>query len=210
VCLDFIGGPPVDTEVLITCFDNVVVLAQETVSPGGSISVSGTPLLPTSLSCVVSTLDEATVYQELIFSPRAAFTLKSTFGSLEVEQCGALDCIVDVTYSYTLSNIGEAAINITSVMRTRDGATDELIDLVNPKEIDVGESTVIQDPDVVDYCVAGNINTGIVVAADGEDCSVSFGRRGLLRHAEDIYGKITSSTDQYSLEVDTISSGETH
>lgn len=184
VCVDSNGGPPSDdTPVFVSCFDGDSLLSQEAVVPGGTISVAANPI-PDDLSCFVTSVDtitDATTLQRLEFSTVSSFTAKARFGALEVEQCDDLDCIVGVTYSYTASNVGEAPINITSMTRTRDGETADLTDLVNPKELDVGESTVVEEPDEVDYCVPSTITTVVNISSNGEECEVNLVRRGLLR-----------------------------
>jgi hypothetical protein len=166
--------------VLVTCYDNEQVLSQAEVRIGDEFSISGTPL-PDTLNCVVTSLDEAIVYQDVTFSLVNGLTLKSSFGSLLVEQCGDLDCIVDVTYEYTTANVGTEPLEITSFERTRNEEIVDLIDLVDPVSIGAGESTITQEPDVVDYCVASSISTDVAVFADGEQCIEIGGRNGMLR-----------------------------
>lgn len=178
-CID-VDDLPGDADVLVTCFDDTEVLSQETVSPGDEFGVSGTPL-PDTLNCVVTTPDEDFVYQDVTFSLVNGFTLKSSFGSLLVEQCGELDCVVDVTYTYTTTNVGTEDLDITAFLRTRNDETVDLIDSVDPTDIAAGESTVTEEDDVVDYCVASSINTEIDVVSEGEDCVVNEGRSGNLR-----------------------------
>lgn len=196
-CVDSNGGPPAG-DVAITCFDDQMVLAQQTVAPGESIAVTGMPLLPEILTCVVTSVNEDTTYQEVQFNTRSDFTAKARFGSLEVEQCGDLECIIDVTYTYTASNVGEAPINITSMTRTRDGETVDLTDMVDPTELDVGESTVVQEPDEVDYCVSSVITTTVDISSFGEECAVNLTRRGLLRH---LFEEYVVSVARYELNV---------
>jgi hypothetical protein len=181
-------------------------LAQTLVSPGGTVEVSASPgLLPATLVCSVTSEDLGTglpiqLYQELEFSTQRNFGVKSTFGSLEVEQCDDLDCIIDVTYTYTTTNVGEAAINITSFLRERDGDTADLTDLVDPKEIDVGGTTVLEEQDQVDYCVTSVITTVVQIFSEGEECAVNPVRRGLLRHKEDPIESV--SVGKYDLSID--------
>ena len=204
LCNDFNGGPPADTEVIVTCSDETQVLAQEAVSPGDTLQV---PVIPDSeiVMCVVTSIstDAPTIeYQAVQFSTQVGFTVKSVFGSLVVEQCDEIECIIDVTYTYTASNVGEAPINITSMTRTRDGETVDLIDLVDPKELDIGQSTIVEETDQVDYCVESVITTSVVISSNGEECAVNLSRRGLLRHLNDVASDTTVTiTEQYDLVI---------
>jgi hypothetical protein len=197
VCIDSNEGPPADVGVLVSCSDGDVSLTQTLVSPGETVEVSAsTDLLPETLVCSVTSEDETIIYQELEFSTQASFSAKNSFGSLEVEQCDDLDCIVDVTYSYTTTNAGEAPISITSLIRDRDGDVVDLTDQVDPKDLDVGESTVVEEPDQVDYCVASSITTSIDVSTDGGQCTVNPVRRGMLRHlSEQVFAEYVLSID---------------
>jgi hypothetical protein len=93
---------------------------------------------------------------------------------LEVESCDDLECIIDVAYSYTATNAGEAPINITSMTRVRDGDTLDLTDQVDPKELDVGEKIVVTEPDQVDYCVTSSITTEVMISSNGEECLIVY------------------------------------
>jgi hypothetical protein len=178
VCEDTNGGPPADTEVLVQCLDSEsnAVLASELLSPGGTIDVAGEGggLLPGKLECRVSSTDESSLYQTLFFGTTQRFFAKSVYGSLEVESCDALECIIDVAYSYTATNAGEAPINITSMTRVRDGDTLDLTDQVDPKELDVGEKIVVTEPDQVDYCVTSSITTEVMISSNGEECLIVY------------------------------------
>jgi hypothetical protein len=178
VCEDTNGGPPADTEVLVQCLDSEsnAVLASELLSPGGTIDVAGEGggLLPGKLECRVSSTDESSLYQTLFFGTTQRFFAKSVYGSLEVESCDALECIIDVAYSYTATNAGEAPINITSMTRVRDGDTLDLTDQVDPKELDVGEQFIVTEPDQVDYCVTSSITTEVMISSNGEECLIVY------------------------------------
>jgi hypothetical protein len=204
VCEDTNGGPPADTEVLVQCLDSEIntVLASELLSPGGTIDVlageSG-GLLPEELECRVSSTDESILYQTLFFSTTQSFTAKSVYGSLEVERCDELECIMDVMYFYTATNAGEAPINITRMTRVRNGDTLDLTDQVDPKELDVGEQTVVTEPDQVDYCVTSSITTKVMISSNGEQCLVNPVRRRLLRFADTSFENVIVKTAKYDL-----------
>lgn len=196
--MDSNGGPPGDEQVQVAC-GNPTRLTAFLVVPGETFEVSDSPL--DVLYCNVTSPDEVILYQELIFSTQSSFTAKARFGSLEVEQCDDLDCIVGVTYSYTASNAGEAPINITSMTRTREGETVDLTDMVDPTELDVGESTVVEEPDEVDYCVPSVITTRVDISSFGEECVVNLTRRG-LRNSKASFEEAVVKMALYDLNVD--------
>ena len=114
---------------------------------------------------------------------------------------GDADCIVDVTYTYTATNVGEAPITITSMIRLREG--DEPLDLtdqVDPKDLDVGDSTAVQEADQVDYCVPSAITTIVQIFDEGEECVVNF-RRGLLRKKGGSIESDSISIGKYDLSI---------
>lgn len=76
------------------------------------------------------------------------------------------DCSKEVTYSYTLENIGEECMTITVVDRTRDGETENLIGLVENTELCPGETTVVKETETVDFCVAQETCTTVMAEAD--------------------------------------------
>ena len=100
--------------------------------------------------------------------------------------------------SHTLTlrrTLEKPPISITSLIRDRDGDIADLTDQVDPKDLDVGESTVVEEPDQVDYCVASSITTSIDVSTDGEECTVNPVRRGMLRHLSEVFAEYVLSID---------------
>ena len=169
-CVDVDDGIPADEEVRITCSDGGTVLAEKDVIVGGAITVSGENdgALPTVLECVVTNIDGSTTYQEVTVntSGEVDLSLKDTFGSLQVESCDDSDCITTVTYSYTMTNIGTTSMTITVLERERNGDTSDFIDSVDPKELAVGQLSIVTEEDDVDLCADNTITTTVTAEAD--------------------------------------------
>jgi hypothetical protein len=75
----------------------------------------------------------------------------------------------------------------------------DLTDQVNPKELDVGEQTVVTEPDQVDYCVTSSITTKVMISSNGEQCLVNPVRRRLLRFADTSFENVIVKTAKYDL-----------
>lgn len=170
-CEDSNGGPPEGEEVLITCFDGNVVLASETVSLGGTITVptiGSTGSLSSTLMCAIASIDGSTFYQTVTLdtSGTVDLYLGNEFGSLQLQACDDQDCIEEVTYFYLLENVGSTPMTITVLDRTRDGVTESFLDRLPTTELDIDESTVVTEMDTIDVCVKQLIN--ITVNAEAE------------------------------------------
>jgi hypothetical protein len=172
-CDDFNGGPPADEEVLITVSEgNTTVFAIMTVTVGDDIVVpSGTDAtgpLPESITCVVTSTDGLTTYQEVTIntSGKVDLYLKDKFGSLKLESCDDNDCLVTVNYLYTLENIGTTPMTIAIVDRERDGEVEDLLALVPDAMLGVGDKTTVTETEQVDICVNNKSTTKMEVEAD--------------------------------------------
>ena len=173
-CSDFGTGPPTDNQVRITCSDGSVVLADSLVLPNGPFVVTGANggTLPTAMSCMISTADGSSGQDlEINASGSVDFYLKDIFGSLEVESCTdnvgeTNDCIEEITYTYTLENIGTNSMNVTLVERTSNGVTTDLLSLVPDTDLAVGESTMFTENQVIDLCLDATYETSVRVEAD--------------------------------------------
>lgn len=77
----------------------------------------------------------------------------------------------------------------------------ELIDFVDPKKLDVGESTIVEEPDKVDYCVTSSITTAVTIFSEGQECAVNLVRRGLLRQADGAIQSERVKSAKYLLDI---------
>ena len=70
---------------------------------------------------------------------------------------------MNVTYEYTITDVGRAAFNIWSVNRTRAGETEDLVYLLPKFLLDAGESMTIEEVEEIDRCVPQNFTTELDV-----------------------------------------------
>ena len=110
--------------------------------------------------------------------------LKDVFGSLQLESCDRLNCLIDVMYVYTIQNDGNTHLAITEVERSRERLLDDLVDSVQDKNLRPDEHTSAEETDVIDVCVHASIVT--FVEAIGEPPS----------------GSPISADDKYVVDVD--------
>ena len=172
-CQDTYGGPSEGDDAQIDCTDEGGAEAYSgTVAVGDQISFGDKKDLPDVIYCAVkdrkgSLLQEfnirTTDYDDLY--------LKDIFGSLQLESCDDHECLIDITYVYTIKNDGSTSLEITSVDRSREGTTDDVTGLVKDGNLNAGDTTPAQEPSVLDICVSGSIVT--IVEATGKPPSGS-------------------------------------
>jgi hypothetical protein len=73
------------------------------------------------------------------------------------------DCLLDVTYTYTVENIGIADFNILIFNRTRNNETMNLVPLLDDTFLAIGDTTAVQETEEIDRCVAQSFSTKIDV-----------------------------------------------
>jgi len=74
------------------------------------------------------------------------------------------ECIIDITYTYTVTNTGNVDANIILFTRTRNGEFRDLIDLLETTSLLTGDSTQVQETEEIDRCVQQSFATNTVVA----------------------------------------------
>lgn len=155
---------PASGNVSIACVDandasSSLVVTPDNVVPGDSLVVttSDNSLLPSEVKCTV--LDGATAVQEFSFftGDGNALSLKDSFGSIELVSCqdetGALQsCEVQITYTYTITNLGTNDMDLTMIESTRDNVTESLMTLLNVTNLKPGDETSLTEAAVVDLC----------------------------------------------------------
>lgn len=170
--------PPASIEgpVTVTCYDasnDEVALSQQTVSIGDFIDIQSPngEVLPDTVQCIVMGAQGQEI-QNVIFdtSGNVDLFLKDKFGMLELEACqvgeAGQDCIVPVIYSFLLSNEGEIDMDITTLERTRNGETEDLLSLVPDTTLTPGEQTTVVEVEMLDICLDATYETSVVVEAD--------------------------------------------
>jgi len=165
-------GPTISSRLV--CVNNVAsVLVDQNVVIGEQITVpsSANDDLSEILTC--QTISNGQV-EEFQIDTCEGLSLKNVYGdSLRVESCDEKNCLVPITYTYTIENIGTTEMEITELERTRDGTTEDLIGLVEDTSLAVSETTTATEEEVLDICIEGEITTTVEVVAnppEGEPC----------------------------------------
>jgi hypothetical protein len=152
-------------------------LFSENVVEGGEITINNDGLnLPDQISCslfgingnILQTLAINTSGQEDLF-------LKDKYGSLTLEACDDQDCIVDITYSYLVENVGAVEMIVTEFFRERDGERLDLLGGLDPT-VAVGGTSTATETESVDTCVSADHYTTVKVMAEppgGVGCSAT-------------------------------------
>lgn len=112
-------------EVRVTCVNEGVVFCNCSVKEDGRVMIASlNQILPDTLTCTVSDIDDGTAFQEFTFDPSGDtdMKLKDVFGSLTLESCEDDDgnkntCLVDANYSYQVNNTGQNRVIITDFWR---------------------------------------------------------------------------------------------
>ena len=73
------------------------------------------------------------------------------------------DCLLDVTYTYTVDNTGLVDANIVLFTRERDGAFQDLMPLLDSTFLELGGTTFVQETEEIDRCVAQTFTTNTIV-----------------------------------------------
>jgi len=75
------------------------------------------------------------------------------------------ECMIDITYTYTVTNIGNVDANIVLFTRTRNGDFKDLLDdLEGPSYLPLGADVTVQETEEIDRCVQQSFATNTVVA----------------------------------------------
>ena len=113
------------------------------------------------------------------FATEAAFTtgppcdvaVTITCESEDGDECRALpqaespdQCLIDIEYTYTVTNIGVVDANIILFTRTRNGEFRDLIDLLDATFLELGDSTDVTETEEIDRCVQQSFATNTIVA----------------------------------------------
>lgn len=155
-------------EVRIMCTDDAgsVELATfpDSIEPGDEFTVTslgGASMpLPDKIFCSIE--EDMDVLQSNIIdvSGNERLDLKDTFGALQLEACNENDCVKDVTLTYTITNVGDVDMSVTSVIgqvinmdMVNNDAVFELVDMVMPNPVLVGQSVMVAFNSSIDFCV---------------------------------------------------------
>jgi hypothetical protein len=109
--------------------------------------------LPAYISCSLTT-DDGSDVQKVAFdlSGGDELSLQNTFGSLRLEACDELDCHLNVSYSYSVENVGNVAVSVNSLDRTRNDNTQVLLPILGPRLIAPGSTVVASESETINLC----------------------------------------------------------
>ena len=112
--------------------------------------------LPESVTCMLFTAGSDVPDQmfTMNLSSDDELYLQDTFGSFQLEACDVMDCMIEVTYAYTVVNTGQTDATVTTFTRERD---DEILDLLaagmlDPVIIAPGSTGSAEEKELVNYC----------------------------------------------------------
>eukprot|EP00546_Thalassionema_frauenfeldii_P002433 CAMPEP_0178934710 /NCGR_PEP_ID=MMETSP0786-20121207/24037_1 /TAXON_ID=186022 /ORGANISM="Thalassionema frauenfeldii, Strain CCMP 1798" /LENGTH=1502 /DNA_ID=CAMNT_0020612569 /DNA_START=1215 /DNA_END=5725 /DNA_ORIENTATION=- len=193
-CEDFDGGPEGNMAVSVLCIDGTsfdddvtVIVSVNRVAVGQSFAVPapGAGPMPDVIVCeiqegrikkqtvtILSSNNDNNNNQEEEPTHATRLALKDRFGSLQVESCNnEQNCLVPITYTYTINNVGQTPMELTRLERTvsDDTAPMDLLPEVDDDDrtFGVGESRVVyEEDDILDVCVESEVVVVGVVEAD--------------------------------------------
>ena len=141
-------------------------IGPETVlSPGQSLSAP--PLMDTIDLCA----GERVNTQAFLFTgPPIDVSISVDCVSEEGDDCAAIrevgtdgECLIDITYTYTITNTGFADTEFVVLNRVRNGETVDLLPLLDSNVLAVGESTSVTETEEIDRCVTQDFTTSTQV-----------------------------------------------
>jgi hypothetical protein len=169
-CEDINGGPSMIPSVHLECTSNDddtsgMVIYDNEVTIGMSFSLEGgdSPL-PGSIQCRVKDAKDHTL-QIMTIGLMDELNVKDVFGSLRLENCDSVGCLVEIFYLLTISNDGNTHLEITSVELASNGKRDNILDDVPDTSLDAGERTQTRQSNNLDICISGTVQTEVEVIA---------------------------------------------
>ena len=103
---------------------------------------------------------------DLFTGPPIAVAIQITCVSEDGVECAAIqeqtdpnNCLIDVTYTYTITNTGQADTSFVTLNRIRNGETVDLLPLLDGPNLMVGESTVVTETEEIDQCITQDFTT---------------------------------------------------
>jgi len=74
------------------------------------------------------------------------------------------ECLIDITYTYTVTNIGDVDANIVLFTRTRNGEFVNLIGELDGTFLAVSQDTAVEETEEIDRCIQQSFATNTIVA----------------------------------------------
>jgi len=168
-CVDFSSFVPGEP-ALVHCYDMTGMMLSvdhSTVPPGGVFTVtSPSGSLPEAINCTLSSSRGSIIQENVIdTSGQVTLNLQNKFGALTVVACDQLTCIQNITYSYTVSNVGGVEMHVTQLERIFNGVPTDLLPYLPNPDLFPGQSTSLKDSYTIDVCKAGTYATEVNVEA---------------------------------------------
>jgi hypothetical protein len=122
--------------------------------------------LPREVTCFIFVASSSSPVQTFTIdlSGEQGLFLLDTFGSFQLEACDELDCMVEVTYEYTVINTGGVEATIEKFEREREG---DILDLTGevPAIVSPGSTISASETEIVNYCLDAVYFTEVTVEA---------------------------------------------
>lgn len=136
--------------------------------------------LPPGGTVVITETVEVNICQEgsgafdteasVLAGPPCDVEVEITCESEEGEECMAIsqpddpdDCLLDVTYTYTVDNTGLVDANIVLFTREREGDFADLMPLLDSTFLEIAGTTLVEETEEIDRCVEQTFTTNTVV-----------------------------------------------
>lgn len=186
-CQDYNRGPVPSATGVVTCTapDGSILFSSTALTPGSSFIVSGKNggSLPQFITCGV-TAQDTTPWQldSIDVSGDVKLFLKNQFGAFELEACTNVDhqtedCLLKITYTFDLSNVGPVSTKIDSFEISKNSQTSDMIGFVPQSNLTPGMTTEVTAGDTIDSCVPASYQVDASVTARpplGLPCFGSF------------------------------------
>lgn len=162
--------------VVVSCQDlSGAELFNDTVPVGATVTVrdNGASGLPQAITCVIADDSAGSQIQTITFDTSGSvdLVLNDKFGMMELMSCDVLgqplqSCMVPVVYTYELENIDALEVNVTSLIRTRNGEEADLTESIEPfNPLFPGDTVSTTETDEFNLCVDGLYETTIIAQA---------------------------------------------
>ena len=138
-----------------------------------------TDLAPGASTIIIQTVEVDVCAGENVFETEVAYTtgppcdvtVRIECESEEGDECRQLpqatnpsECLIDITYTYTVDNTGNVDANIILFERTRNDELVDLMPLLPTTFLEVGDQTSVQETEEIDRCIQQSFATNTIVA----------------------------------------------
>ena len=155
-------------------------VSPSTVSSGGFLTISSGSTLPDVVSCSIYSLTSGgandELLQKVLIATNDQLGLKETFGALQVEACGDQSCLVEVEFTYKVTNTGTIPTKIDELTRENDFATNgaDIVGLLDKTSLAPKDSAEATETYTVDICGGASFGASAECSANNEECKDEF------------------------------------